>query len=310
MPPAIDNNASLGALAAEGPMRIRLFERLHLDYCCGGSLSLDDACAQGGLDVDSVREQIEALDLGGPELDEPTLEWRPQEASIDELCDHIVSVHHDQLREELPRIAELLATVVRVHGAGRPELEMIERTFASLSAELEGHIEEEELILFPACRALGQGAADPAGIEPGLVDRHRTEHEAVGRKLVALRELAGGYELSQALCSTHRSLLEGLQRFEADLHQHVHEENNVLLPRVEALLDRPSEAPAAGEATPLDVLIEALVELGDAGRAEQAGRLAAEAYVGLRRDEPDQAQRLNALMHKLLLSPRHTDDKE
>jgi regulator of cell morphogenesis and NO signaling len=293
-------------LAAEQPLRIGLFERLHLDYCCGGSTSLDDACTRQGLDVDSVREQIEAVDRGAPMLDEPTPEWRPREVTISELCEHIVLVHHDGMREEMPRIAELLETVVRVHGADHPDLELVERTFASLRAELQAHIEEEELVLFPVCRGLEQGSVDPAGVEPGLVDRHRTEHEAVGRRLDSLRELAGGYELSQALCSTHRSLLERLQRFEADLHRHVHEENNVLLDRVGAMLDGP---PVAG-ATPVDVLIEALVELADAGRAERASRLAAKAYAGLRRGEPVQAQRLNALMHKLILSPRHNDDKE
>jgi regulator of cell morphogenesis and NO signaling len=306
VPPAIDNASTLGMLAAEQPLRIALFERLHLDYCCGGSTSLDDACTRRGLNVDSVREQIEAVDRGGSRHDEPAPEWRPREATIDELCDHIVSVHHDGMREEMPRMTELLETVVRVHGADQPDLEVVERAFASLRAELEEHIEEEEVVLFPTCRGLEQGSIDPAGVEPELIARHRTEHEAVGRKLAALRELAGGYELSRALCATHRSLLEGLLRFETDLHRHVHEENNVLLDRVDALLDGP---PLAG-ATPVDVLVEALVELADAGRAERASRLAAKAYAGLRRGEPDQAQRLDALMHKLILSPRYNDDKE
>jgi uncharacterized protein (DUF2249 family) len=132
----------------------------------------------------------------------------------------------------------------------------------------------------------------------------------VGRKLTALRELAGGYELTQALCSTHRSLLEALQHFEADLHRHVHEENNVLLPKVRALLNQPPRKTSSASTALVDVLIEALVELADAGRNEQARRLAARVYAGLRRGEPDQAQRLNALMHKLIFSPRHTDRKE
>lgn len=306
MSPPIDSGSTLGTLAAEQPLRIALFERLRLDYCCGGSTRLDDACARRGLDVDSVREQIEAVDRDCLRPDQAMPEWRPREATISELCEHVVSVHHDRMREEMPRISELLETVVRVHGADHSDLEMVARTFASLRTELEEHIEEEELVLFPTCRGLELGSIDPAGVEPGLIDRHRAEHEAVGRKLAALRDLAGGYELSQALCSTHRSLLEGLLRFETDLHLHVHEENNVLLERVGAMLDGPRIAGA----TTLDVLIETLVELAEAGRAERASRLAATAYAGLRRAEPDQAQRLNALMHKLILSPRHNDHKE
>lgn len=56
-------------------------------------------------------------------------------------------------------------------------------------------------------------------------------------------------------------------------------------------------------ATLVDVLKESLLALADADRAEQANRLAATAYVGLRRSEPVQAQRINALMHKLCRMP-------
>ncbi|MFN8215745.1 MAG: DUF2249 domain-containing protein [Solirubrobacterales bacterium] len=60
-------------------------------------------------------------------------------------------------------------------------------------------------------------------------------------------------------------------------------------------------AASADESTGVlvDVLIESLVALGDVGRAEQANRLAASAYARLRRTDPGQAQRINALMHRL-----------
>lgn len=49
----------------------------------------------------------------------------------------------------------------------------------------------------------------------------------------------------------------------------------------------------------LDLLLQALKELGDAGQADQASRLAAAAYVRLRKQDPKQAQRINVLMHRL-----------
>jgi regulator of cell morphogenesis and NO signaling len=36
------------------------------------------------------------------------------------------------------------------------------------------------------------------------------------------------------MCSTHRTMLSALPAFELHMHQHVHEENNVLFPRVRA----------------------------------------------------------------------------
>jgi regulator of cell morphogenesis and NO signaling len=228
---SIAPTASLAELAAEQPARTRLFERLHLDYCCGGSRSLAAACADRGLDAATVARLLDAIEGEASAVDPvEDRDWR--RAGIAELCDHIVSVHHERLRAELPRIAGLLATVVRVHGEGRPELEITERAFAVLRAELEPHLAEEEEYLFPACRALAGEAAGASDFDVSALERHRAEHAGVGSGLAALRELAGGYDDAEALCSTHRALLAALRDFESDLHRHVHEENNLLFPRV------------------------------------------------------------------------------
>ena len=47
--------------------------------------------------------------------------------------------------------------------------------------------------------------------------------------------LGADYDLPHGLCSTHRALLDALAAFELDLHQHIHEENNILLPRAREL---------------------------------------------------------------------------
>jgi len=243
----IDPAVSLGALVAGQPARAPIFERLRLDYCCGGSQTLSEACVRRGLDVETVCRMLEAFD--GVGLDRPRLEdhdWR--RASIAELCEHIVSVHHDGLRRELPRIDELLATVVRVHGAGHAELHDLQRLFGVLRHELESHIEIEERVVFPLCRAV---EANGAPVDEDLLVLHEQEHASAGDMLAALRELAGDYDTSQTLCRTHRTLLESLRAFALDLHQHVHEENNVLFPRARAL-NLASPGAHAGQSTAPD----------------------------------------------------------
>lgn len=227
----IEPGTSLGALVAEEPARAELFERLRLDYCCGGSQTLAQACERGGLDPETVCRLLEALE--GSRLDRWHLEqndWR--RVSIAELCDHIVTAHHDTLRAELPRIEGLLATVVRVHGSGHPELHDLQRLFATIRHELEPHLQTEERVLFPACRA---AEAEGTPVDERALAAHEQEHGATGDALAALRELANDYDTAGGLCRTHRTLLEALARLELDLHQHIHEENNVLFPRVRAL---------------------------------------------------------------------------
>lgn len=56
------------------------------------------------------------------------------------------------------------------------------------------------------------------------------------------------------------------------------------------------------------VLIDALRALGAAGEPESACRLAGRAYSALRHDHPDHAQRINALMHRLVRMPDTTKE--
>jgi regulator of cell morphogenesis and NO signaling len=224
----IDPQASLGELVLDEPGRAELFERLGFDYCCGGHRTLAEACAQRGLDVETVAAVLDAGRAAGPPS-EHGHDWR--RATTSDLCDHIVQAHHDRLRRELPALSETLATVARVHGPREPELHDLARVFEGLRRELEEHIEREERVLFPACKELGRGAAPDAALLEELGD----DHARVGETLLVLRDLAGGYRAERGRCGTYRALLTGLRELERDLHQHIHEENNVLFPRVRGL---------------------------------------------------------------------------
>ena len=237
-PSLIDSASSLGELVAERPLRAQLFQQLRLEYCCGGQQTLAEACAKRGLEFDQVRAALDTLDKTGPEsAGVESRDWR--EVQTAELCAHIVTVHHDGLREAFPRIERLLATVVRVHGNREPRLRDAQRCFSEIRSELEPHLASEENVLFPACIASDQTGAP---IEELVLEEHESDHAALGYALVALRILCGDYDRQAALCNTHRALLDALEAFEQDLHRHVHEENNILLLRARRARSTPAEA--------------------------------------------------------------------
>lgn len=241
----IEASASLAELVNERPRLVKVFETLRLDYCCGGSQSLAVACEERGLDVDTVRQMLDAFEPGGSEVGPTTddRDWR--EAGVGELCDHITTVYHDGLRRDLPELGELIDTVVRVHRAERPELVDSEHAFVDLRGKIEAHIDEEEQTLFPAIREL-ESLPGVSAVDPAWIDQHESEHTEVGEGLVRLRALADDYDTSKALCSTHRRLYERLAEFEADMHRHVHKENNILFPRARELAMAAASRSAAG----------------------------------------------------------------
>jgi regulator of cell morphogenesis and NO signaling len=186
--------------------------------------------------VDHRRDRVILAEGGAvtPAATHHTLsESELHEASLGELCDHIVSEHHTMLRSELPRIDKLAAKIAEHHGSERPSLVELRRAIAELREELLEHLDSEEMRLFPFCRAIDDG--DPGSL-PSPTTRtlamHRKAHEKVYDKLAAMRELGEGYVPGRALCNGHRSLLESLDALERDLRQHIHEENDVLFPQL------------------------------------------------------------------------------
>jgi regulator of cell morphogenesis and NO signaling len=232
--PTIAPAATLGGVVAEHPRAAAVFERLGLDYCCGGQQTLADACTARGLDPETVATMLAALDNDAATAAGHAVAT----ASITELCDHIVSSHHEPLHSVLPRISELLVKVVRAHGDEDPDVRRLEELFAATRTELEDHMRLEEELVFPACRALD--TAGVAAVDAELLARLEDTHAATGEALRGLRELGGDYRLDAAHCTTHRVLLHTLAEFELDLHQHIHEENNVLFAKVRERMAAPA----------------------------------------------------------------------
>jgi regulator of cell morphogenesis and NO signaling len=224
-------SSRVGDLVVERPARARVFEALRIDYCCGGKQSLEEACRSRDLDPATVAAVLDALETS-PAQEES--DWAS--ASLGALCDHIVEAHHGYLRRELPRLSTLLEKVERAHAEERPEVRDVRGAFERLRTELESHLEAEERSLFPAARLVEAGGTPDGSLRPELT-AYEDEHAAAGALLERLSVLTGGHDAASALCNTHRAALDGLRELERDLHEHIHEENNVLFPRLLAALD-------------------------------------------------------------------------
>jgi regulator of cell morphogenesis and NO signaling len=227
---SIDRAATVAELVVEHPGRARVFERFGIDYCCGGKVSLEHACAARGLDAAAVAGVLEELALDGDEGEE---DW--SDAALGDLCDHIVKTHHAYLREELPRLGALVEKVVKAHADAHPELREVEDIFGAIAGELQGHMFVEEAVLFRACRDLEtQGSSDVESLA-GPVRAMEADHVLTGAGLERLRALTASYTPPPAACNSYIAMLDGLETLERDLHQHIHEENNILFPRALAL---------------------------------------------------------------------------
>jgi regulator of cell morphogenesis and NO signaling len=230
---ALNLETTVGDWVARQPRASRVFENLQIDYCCGGGVSLEQACQKRSLAPEEVLAQLhQAVAADG---DETARDWTA--APLAELCDHIEQTHHDHLRTELPRLSGLIAKVVRAHSAVHRELFEVQEVFAALRGELESHTMKEERVLFPAIRQLERAETRPDfpfGTVANPIQRMEHEHDDAGNALTRLRELTRAFRVPEGACNTYRAMLDGLRELEQDLHQHIHKENNILFPRAVA----------------------------------------------------------------------------
>jgi len=230
----ISPGATVGQIVAERPSRARVFERFGIDYCCGGKRTLDDVCTKQGLDAQTIGTALCEADSASAAADET--DWT--RAELSDLIANILDTHHAYLRRELPRLAEMTAKVHAVHGERHPELAEVRRTFDELQAELEAHMMKEEQILFPMIRGMESTQAVEAahcGTVQNPIRVMEQEHDAAGAALVRMRTLTNDFTAPEDGCNTYRAMVGGLAELEADLHQHIHKENNVLFPRATEL---------------------------------------------------------------------------
>lgn len=222
-------DVTVGELVAERPGRSRVFEQLGIDYCCGGKKPLAEVCGAKGLDPQTVVKMLLAIEQAG-EPREPDC----QAMSLTELADHIEATHHAYLREELPRLSRLVGRIAEVHGQRRPELVELSAVFGDFVAEIESHMLKEEDVLFPMIRQI-DGASSPPSFHCGsLANPIRVmelEHDGAGNALARMRELTNGFVPPEDACNTYRAAFDALAGLEANMHQHVHKENNILFPR-------------------------------------------------------------------------------
>ena len=229
---------SIREIVATQPSAAKIFQRFDIDLCSQADKSLLGACTELQLSVDQVLEKLadaETTERGGPPVN-------PADLAIGRLIQHIVRVHHQYVRQELPGLAEMAHKLAAKQSDRAPELKKVSELLEELRADMFAHLQKEEQVLFPFISQMDQDsivAYPPAHVcfrsvaQP--VSKMMQEHESVNHIVAELRRLTHGFKPPAWACATQIALYAGLLEFECDLGQHVHLENDVLFPRAIAL---------------------------------------------------------------------------
>jgi len=232
-----ETGKTVGEIVAEDFRTAEVFAKVGIDFCCGGQILLEDACRERGLDIVATTQAIAAARETPLDRGQNFASWE-----LPFLADYIINTHHAYLNENTAQIAAYARKIAEVHGPHHPELIEVAAIFDQIAADMTGHLQEEEEVLFPVVKRIA--AAGKAGVPADSKDRETLnaslqkldqEHEEIGEATHDIRRLTRDYEIPSGVCNTFVVTYRKLQEFEEDLHKHVHLENNILFPKAARL---------------------------------------------------------------------------
>jgi len=220
-------------IALSNPAARQVLETAGVDYCCGGGKSLQEACMRADV---SAEEVLKRLRENSKDISPDETAWTS--VPLSDLTRHIREKHHRYVRDAISRVQPLLDKVKARHGANHPEIADIQRLFTEVGREMIMHMQKEEQILFPYIDALQRSADGNGTVEAPFFQTVRNpiqtmmqEHDAAGEIVRQMRKASSEYTAPADACMSYKALYQDLREFEADLHHHVHLENNILFPR-------------------------------------------------------------------------------
>ncbi len=225
---------SIREIVTAEPATAAVFERFEIDLCSQADAQLERVCAELQLSVDQVLEKLADAESQANGVIVPGVEGY----SLTRLIQHIVRTHHQTVRQELPRLAELSGRIAGKHGPKAPHFKAVATLIEQLRAEMFAHLEKEEQMLFPYIVRLEEAAEDRS-VAPYACFRSVAqpvsvmirEHEAAEGLVAELRRLTNGFQTPAWACPRNTAFHASLAAFETDLGQHVHLENDILFPR-------------------------------------------------------------------------------
>ena len=229
----VSPDTTVGEIASRFPGTIKVFQRLHVEFCCDGGRRLGEIGRDRQLTFDQLAAALRDAADAPPR---PRHDWSTR--SLPDLTAHIVEAFHEPLRQELPRLHRMALKVQRHTDPYVHVLAAVLYELERFNADLDPHMATEERELFPL---IGRAASNR--LQPGDRARFRqlrraleAGHVEAGRALRILRSVTDRYVVPASACATLRDLYRGLKELEQLMQLHVHLENSLLFPRADALV--------------------------------------------------------------------------
>jgi regulator of cell morphogenesis and NO signaling len=231
------NELTISEIVSNDYRTALVFRTFGIDFCCKGDQTIREACTKKKIDPQLLLGKLIEVFTTQAEENFDFKSW-----PLTLLANYIENKHHAMIRDRIPLILKFLKRVVKVHSAHEPKLKKIKALFEDSTEDLQRHLEQEELIIFPFIRKI---SSDPERkkllFSPSYkkirekIYQLMAEHEQEGVCLEEIRKLSDDYSPPAYACNTYKVAFALLQEFDMSMQKHMHLERNILFPEALAL---------------------------------------------------------------------------
>lgn len=215
-----------------------IFSKYNIDFCCGGGVNLETACKESGVEFEILKQEIEAINAkisGESSLDNLDL------LSLIEIAKN---QYHTYISDTIFEIVPLAEKVATVHGAQHKELIEINNLMLNSGSVLTEMLKNSILSLYPIINEilnLENPVADFSIAQlqelQKSIKRNEIAQILVGDAFKEISKLSSNYLVPQEACSSYQFLFKKLNEFENKMHQYIHLEKNVMIPKMLKIIE-------------------------------------------------------------------------
>lgn len=209
-----------------------VFSKYKIDFCCGGGDTLEKACKEKGIEFETLKNEIEAINnkiTGGIAL---------EDLNIPTLMNEVKGGFHTTISDLLFEILPYASKVANVHGAAHKEVIEINELIRGVEVVINETFRNSIMSLYPIIIEIVEASekTEEISIETlqslqKSIKRNEIAQGLIGDSFKEISRLSSNYLTPDDACNSYNYLYKKLKQLEHEVHKYMHFEKNVLIPK-------------------------------------------------------------------------------
>ena len=230
-PKEITSDASVADIITGNYRTADVFRKYKIDFCCGGKMSLNEACRLKGLPESDILEELNQF-AGSYQKAE---QW-----PVDFMVDYLINIHHNYFKNNIAVVRDYINRFILNHNKKFPEIGQLPILAQQLCNKLTDLVNYESDSLFPYIKRIVYaynnkevyGKLFIKTLSKLSAKELEQDQARIKVFILQIEILTNNFSLPENACTTHKIMIHKLREFIDYIGQHFSIENKILVPAI------------------------------------------------------------------------------